>query len=436
MLLSVSLALITVICMVLSIIFKPYIILGKKHTIKLGLYAIITFLGAILFIVFNCISFSEVISGITVKSAVNPLKILALFISMTLISIYLGDVGFFNYVADEVFRKTKGGGVKLFLCLYFIVAVLTVFTSNDIIILTFTPPICIFSHKAKVSPIPYLIGEFIAANTWSMALIVGNPTNIYLAGSFGISFFQYFKVMILPAVIGGITSLIVLLLLFRKSLRPSSSIFEEQTPKTPINKTLLYASLIHLIICIVLLSVSDLIGIEMWLVCVILFVSLSIFTLVYGLVKDKNVKRVLNVLLKAPLELIPFILSMFVIVLSLKKCGFTDLISSIIIKNNKWDGVSVGFISAISANLLNNIPMSVLFEKIIASKSVYALYGAVIGSNIGAFITPVGALAGIMWSKILAGYNVKLSFGKFILYGSITALFTLLTSTLTLLITV
>ena len=56
--------------------------------------------------------------------------------------------------------------------------------------------------------------------------------------------------------------------------------------------------------------------------------------------------------------------------------------------------------------------MSVLFERIIDGGSLAALYGAVIGSNIGAFITPVGALAGIMWNKILGEYGVKLPFIK------------------------
>ena len=79
--------------------------------------------------------------------------------------------------------------------------------------------------------------------------------------------------------------------------------------------------------------------------------------------------------------------------------------------------------------------MSVLFEEIIGGKCLYALYGAVIGSNLGAFITPVGALAGIMWTKILNGEGVKLSFGKFALYGTCCALPAILLSCLTLFIT-
>ena len=72
--------------------------------------------------------------------------------------------------------------------------------------------------------------------------------------------------------------------------------------------------------------------------------------------------------------------------------------------------------------------MRVLFEGVINGASVPALYGAVIGSNIGAFITPVGALAGIMWNKILSRYGQNLSFVKFCAYGIVVAVPTLLSS--------
>ena len=67
--------------------------------------------------------------------------------------------------------------------------------------------------------------------------------------------------------------------------------------------------------------------------------------------------------------------------------------------------------------------MSVLYSSIEtnlpASSLNGALYSSIIGSNIGAFITPVGALAGIMWMGILKRHEVKYSFKDFIKYGVI-----------------
>lgn len=420
MLKTVIIAAIVVIAMTTSIIFKPYANFGK---IKIGLYCVISVLGAIVLIIADSVSVKEAFDGITANTAVNPLKILALFLSMTLISVYLGDAGFFSLIAEKLFLNVKGSATKLFIALYFIVAILTVFTSNDIIVLTFTPPICIFAKKAKISPVPFLMGEFVAANTWSVALIVGNPTNIYLAGSAGITFFEYFKVMLLPAITAGLVGFFVLLIIFRKQLAVSiEKASSKPQEKTRVSKVPMIAALVTLVSCIIVLAISSFIGVEMWLVCVVSAALLVAFNLFYGLIKEKSAARVLHGLKKAPYELIPFVLSMFITVLALKNCGFTDVLCDALITGKKHDAVTFGILSALSANLLNNIPMSVLFEKIINGKSLYALYGAIIGSNLGAFITPVGALAGIMWTKILNGEGVKLSFKQFVKYGTCCAI--------------
>ncbi len=433
MLLTIIIALLTAIAMVFIVVIKPYLEVKK---FKIGLYWVVCLIGAFFMLIFNRLSLSDAISGITANVSINPIKILALFLSMTLLSVYLGDAGFFDFVADRIFLKTHGGKLKLFLILYAVVSVLTIFTSNDVIILTFTPPICIFAKKAKISPLPFLLGEFVAANTWSMTFIIGNPTNVYLAGSFGISFSEYFSVMALPSVIGSLTALGVLLLIFRKDLTKPIEIVSEidnshYHGKIP-HKAPLILALIHLSICIILLATSDFIGVEMWVVCVILALSLTAFDLIYDMVVEKTIKPVIKSIKKEPYELIPFVLSMFIIVLALKENGVTQILNSFLITGKKTDGISIGFLSTISSNLLNNIPMSVLFERIIDGKSISALYGAVIGSNIGAFISPVGALAGIMWNKILSGYGVKLSFIKFMFYGLIIAVPTLITSLLAL----
>lgn len=436
MILTVIIAALTVISMVLAVLIKPYITVGK---IKLGLYWIVCFVGALLIIATGGISIGKVIDGITANTSVNPLKILTLFLSMTLLSVYLGDAGFFDYVADKIFLKSKGGQLKLFLILYVVVAVLTVFTSNDVIILTFTPPICIFAKKAKISPLPFLFGEFIAANTWSMMLIVGNPTNVYLAQSAGISFMEYFSIMWLPAILGGIVGLITLVIIFRKQLLSpipeTEKVNTAHAHKVKFYKVPMTVALVHLFICIVLLAVSDIIGAEMYLICLVLALSLTAFDVVYDIIVVHSISPVLKSLKKEPYELIPFVLSMFVIVLALNENGVTEYLNSLLLTNSTNDGVIFGFLSALSSNLLNNIPMSVLFERIINGSSLPALYGAIIGSNVGAFITPVGALAGIMWSKILSKYQISMPFKKFVKYGSAVAIPTLLASVLGLVIT-
>jgi arsenical pump membrane protein len=431
MLKSLIICSIAVLLMITSIIVKPYVVIKK---FKFGLYSIIVLFFAILCLILGALPFSVAIEGITQNTPVNPLKILALFISLSLISVYLGDSGFFTMIAQKLFEKNNGSVFKLFLTLYIVVSVLTLFTSNDIIILTFTPLICIFCENAKISPVPFLFGEFISANTLSMGFIIGNPTNLYLAGSNYITFFEYFKVMFVPTLVSGTLCFFALVLIFRKQLFGVKMQTSSKHKIVPVRKAQMLASLSALILTIIALSISDILGIESYLICVIAFLLLTITLIVIELIEYKSITGVLHSLKKAPYELIPFVLSMFILVLSLEYSGITKILGEKLITGSKLDALSFGFLSSLSANLLNNIPMSVLFEKIINGGSVYALFGSIIGSNIGAFITPVGALAGIMWTKILASFSVKISFKKFISYGVLPALVALLSSVLVLLI--
>lgn len=416
---SLVIAGVTAVMIILSVLFFPEIKIGK---IKLGSYWIVALIGAAFMLILNIVSVEEVIKEITADTAVNPLKILALFLSMTLFSVYLDELGFFSYLSEKVLVVAKNSQKKLFLCLYLTVSVLTVFTSNDIIILTFTPFICAFCKRSGIDPKPYLFSEFVAANTWSMALLIGNPTNIYIGGSSGLTFFGYFSVMILPTIASGTVSFLILYLLFKKSLCEKAEIDNVKTAEIK-DKFLLYIGLAALISCIILLAVSSYINIESWIICVSLFVVELLITVIYLVVKRRGAGFILSVIKRAPYELIPFILSMFVIVSSLKSSGATGILKSFL---DGFDEIfSYGISSFLCSNLINNIPMSVLFSTVtVSAKSTYA---TIVGSNLGAIFTPVGALAGIMWSGLLKKNGIKFSFRDFIVYGAAVSVPSLIT---------
>lgn len=416
---SLVIAGVTAVMIILSVLFFPEIKIGK---IKLGSYWIVALIGAAFMLILNIVSVEEVIKEITADTAVNPLKILALFLSMTLFSVYLDELGFFSYLSEKVLVVAKNSQKKFFLCLYLTVSVLTVFTSNDIIILTFTPFICAFCKRSGIDPKPYLFSEFVAANTWSMALLIGNPTNIYIGGSSGLTFFGYFSVMILPTIASGTVSFLILYLLFKKSLCKKAEIDNVKTAEIK-DKFLLYIGLAALISCIILLAVSSYINIESWIICVSLFVVEFLITVIYLVVKRRGAGFILSVIKRAPYELIPFILSMFVIVSSLKSSGATEILKSFL---DGFDEIfSYGISSFLCSNLINNIPMSVLFSTVtVSAKSTYA---TIIGSNLGAIFTPVGALAGIMWSGLLKKNGIKFSFKNFIVYGAAVSVPSLIT---------
>ncbi len=420
---------ITCVTMIASILFFPKIRI-KGH--EINTYWIITLAGAAAILLTHTADISEVKNALTADTAINPLKILVLFISMTVLSIFLDEVGFFSYLAAVTLEKAGRSQFTLFMYLYGIVSILTVFTSNDIIILTFTPFICYFAKNASISPMPYLFAEFIAANTWSMALIIGNPTNIYLATANGIGFLDYFVKMILPTVTAGIVSFTVLFLIFKKQL--SQPIVPTKAKAEIKDKLLLYVGIIHLGLCTVLLAVSSYIRIEMYYVSLGFAVSLAVCVLIISVARKRKPVELIECLKRSPWALIPFVLSMFVLILSLSENGVTQKIDDIISKGDEV--FSFGVTSFASANIINNIPMSVLFssiaEPLTGAAKTRAIYASVVGSNIGAFLTPVGALAGIMWSSILRFQKVKFGFGDFVKYGAAVSLPTIL-ATLTVL---
>ena len=188
----------------------------------------IALIGAIILLATSLAPIQEVFNELTNNTSVNPLKIIILFFSMTILSIFLDEVGLFRYLSNVAAKRAKNNQYTLFIILYCLTALLTIFTSNDIVILTFTPFICFFCKNSKINPIPYLIAEFAAANTWSLMLIIGNPTNIYLATSAGIGFFDYFKMMAIPTLCAGLIEFSLLFLIFNKKLRMPLQINEEE----------------------------------------------------------------------------------------------------------------------------------------------------------------------------------------------------------------
>lgn len=421
---------ITMIILITTIIIKPSITIKLKHKeLTFQTFWMVCLVGAIVLLITGLVSKNSLKELTNFSEPMNPFKILILFISISILSIILEEAGFFELCAVHTLKKVKNSQKKLFCLLYLVVTILTMFTSNDIIILTFTPFICYFTKRKKINPIPYLVGEFVGANTLSLMFIIGNPTNIYLATYYEIGFFEYFKVMAVPTVVLSLTAFLLVYLIFRRELSKQIVNDEDVTTDVKCNKHLIIVGLIHLITCTIMLILSSYLNFEMWYICLGFAVSITIYLFAYDLINHE--KHEIKVYKKAPWSLVPFVLSMFIIVLALKEHSvlmhiadwFDSLSSSSIIKTYIY-----GISSYFSCSLINNIPMSVAYASILenSSSGLPALYATIIGSNLGALLTPVGALAGIMWLSLLKSHNIKFNFITFMKYGIIISIPTIL----------
>ena len=404
---------VSVMAMLLLVFLKPTVHVGGT---AINIFWVAPALGVLVLMAGGILTLAEIGAGLSASGAVNPIQILTLFFSMTLLSVFLDEAGFFSYLAGQIMGRAGRGQMRLFLSLYLAVSVLTVFTSNDIIVLTFTPFICYFAKNAKIDPIPYLFCEFVAANTWSMVLIIGNPTNIYLATGGGMEFATYTAAMVLPTLLSGAVSLLMLWLIFRKKL--ATPILGTSPDTLPMDKPAVLLGGTALGGCVVMLVLSSYLSLPMWLISAVFCGALYVLASIMQLLRRRGLRLIGNSILRAPFDVIPFVLSMFVLVLALEKVEATALLARLL--SGEGGIFRSGIASFLAANLLNNIPMSVLFSAVLSAggASKGALLAAVVGSNLGAFLTPMGALAGIMWIAMLREHGVALSFKKFTLIGA------------------
>jgi arsenical pump membrane protein len=412
---------ITLILMMLSLRWFSH---WQFRQIRGQTYWIIVLIGALMIWVLTGFDFQFLLDAWTGSSEINPLRILGLFFSFTLMAIYLDDVGYIRFLAHLAMKKAGSSQERLFFVWFVIVSISTMLTANDIVILTLTPFIIYFAKHTRISPIPFLVSQFVAANTWSMLLIVGNPTNIYLASMFNISFMDYAYVMFFPTLITGVVSYGLLLMIFKSELNKPliPSTLEIQPPHPSYQIGILILGL-----AIVMMAISKPIGLSMDVVT--LFAACLLVVLVAFIYPKALFLR--STFQRLPYSFIPFFLGMAVLVQAMEIAEWTQTMASFL--QSFSPTFSFGLSSFFMANVMNNIPMSLWYESIIRLQpqlQLQAVYASIIGSNLGAILTPVGALAGLMWMNVLHSKQVNFRIGQFLKFGFIFGPILLLVSLL------
>ncbi|TFK86673.1 hypothetical protein K466DRAFT_523769 [Polyporus arcularius HHB13444] len=154
--------------------------------------------------------------GIVGTSGIQPLNIMALFISLAYISISLDATGLFRFLAFWVASKGGSSGRKLFTYLYIFFLVSGVVVGNDPVILSGTAFLAYFTRVAGITPpTAWIFSQFAAANMASVVLVSSNPTNLVLSGAFSVSFLSYAAHVVLPFLAASVCVYPLLLVLFR-----------------------------------------------------------------------------------------------------------------------------------------------------------------------------------------------------------------------------
>jgi arsenical pump membrane protein len=438
-------------CAIWAILKEPRVRLGR-HVLTLD-YGVAPLLAVGALALGGFVTREALRDAILGINGLVPWEVMVIFFGGAYICIAIDQTGVLEYAASRIIRLSGGDGVKLYYGLVGLTAFLTIFTSNDIVTLTLTPLICYMALYAKIDPIPYLIAVFYSSNTWSMLFYIGNPPNIIVAQVFRLGFLEYARLMVLPTIVAGVSTALLTHLVFRREIGQRIALSAELGPKTLECKDAAIANLAAFGLFFVVLATSEYIGLTVWqtvLMFTVLFLALNALLRLRrgkaqsgesGIRPRCETGGWLDPLARVPWKMLPLIASFFIIIRLFTVYGITDLLAQALSQaRGLWEGtVLTGIISAISANLTINQPTTILFADTLQNAH-YTIGGVerlsnglalVVGTNLGGNLTLFGALAGLMWSKILAQHGVAMSYGRFLRYSArimpLAILLTLLT---------
>lgn len=145
------------------------------------------------------------------------LPILALLFGTMVISIYLEKADLFRYLENALSWKTRGG-MDLLCRLCLLAGLSSALFTNDTTCIILTKFVLKLCKEKKLRPKPFLLALACSANIGSAATPIGNPQNLVIAVSSGISFGRFLAGVLPAVVVGLLVNTLLLLLCFYRSL--------------------------------------------------------------------------------------------------------------------------------------------------------------------------------------------------------------------------
>lgn len=365
------------------------------------------FSGAVAMVVFGILTPAEAIAFVDMNT-------IFLLLGMMIIIATLQLDGFFTLIARQTIDWSKTR-TRLLVLITLVTGISSAFLVNDAVVLMFTPVIIQICRSLKLNPIPYLVAEILASNIGSAMTITGNPQNMLIGLSSGISYSSFLLHLLPISALGLVLTVLILKGIYKKEFSNKEPLV--LPPHEPFKPgKILRSSLIFLLVV-----VGFFVGKQIHFSIPLIAITGAALILLFGDVKPSDVIR------KVDWVLLLFFGSLFIVVGAVEKTG---LLKSILEGNLlQGDAAGVGFIHGLSlvlSQLVSNVPFVVLMLPMLkAAASPLLWLSLASASTLAGNATIIGAMANLIVIESASKEGVKIGFVEFLKAGLAVTLLTL-----------
>ena len=125
-----------------------------------------------------------------------------------------------------------------------------------------------------------------------------------------------------------------------------------------------------------------------------------------------------------------FVLALGVVVTAAGNNGLSDVVDSLLPHGQSLPALlAVAVVSAVLANLVNNLPATLIVVGVVSASAPGGVLAMLIGVNVGPNLTYVGSLATLLWRRIVHAHDEDIDTAEFLKLGALTVPVTLIAAT-------
>ena len=327
--------------------------------------------------------------------------------------------GMFDALGALMARGSRGRPGRLLAMVFLVAAGTTAVLSLDATVVLLTPIVFATAARLHASPRPHVYACSHLANSASLLLPVSNLTNLLAFRATGVSFTRFSALMALPWLVALSIEWLILRASFAGELRRPAV-----RARRPVDRSELPWFAVT-VVAVTLLGfvVSSPLGIApVWVAAA------------GALVLALRVRpHPLELVRAAEPGFLVFVLGLGIVVQGASQHGLSSVVDSLLPHGSGLLALlAVAAISAVAANLLNNLPATLIILPVVTLSGPAAVLAMLVGVNVGPNLTYVGSLATLLWRRIVHAHDEETNMGEFTRLGLRTVPPILLLSTIAL----